>query len=105
MINNELCYKPGYQVQARPNYRGMVDVNIDLYTHDSGTPGYRERILAGGSYEIDCSGSRLEVMKRLLDKFMEIEEHEWREFLRDKRTFVAPFHPHRYDGNARWEAA
>ena len=110
-LNNEIILKPGWRIQATPYDRfGTVVIEAEVITNNfdrENAPDYSDLIRAGGSFEISTEGSKAEVLKRLIGEFVKIEEHEWREAARIKPSrpygdYVAPFHPHRPEGQALW---
>lgn len=110
---NNLVLKPGWSVVAEDycrRHEGCVKVDVTY-------PAYRsERELAPDYFELVPDGAKAafvvavgdinddcELYRRLLHILvLEIEMHEWREFLRVRPTMWAPFHPHRLDGQNRW---
>jgi len=107
LINRELIFKPGWEVHAMPYDRyDAVMVEAEVVTNNFNreyAPDYRGRIIAGGTFEISTRGSEQDVLRRLVNGFVEhVEEHEWREALRYKSDRSSPFHPHRPEGQALW---
>lgn len=108
---NQVIYKPGWKIEASDSsdrFEGTVRVRFIF-------PAYKsERELAAEGYPVHMDGTwaefrivvadcdDTELYRRLLQKIMEIELHEAREFLRVPPTLWAPFHPHRVDGMKRW---
>lgn len=114
LINQELIFRPGWQLRAVPfENLGVVLVEASVLTNNldrEEAPDYRSQIIAGGSFEVPTGGTEAEFLKRLIGEFLKIEEHEWREALRFKPNrphgdYVAPFHPHRPEGIRNWNAA
>lgn len=109
LINNGLIFKPGWDVSAIGfDAYDTVLVRAELLTTNfdrEEAPYYRGRIIAGGTFELSTKGSQDEVLQRLLTEFVKIEEHEWREALRLKSNYDAPFHPHRPEGQDNWARA
>lgn len=109
---NELVYKPGWSFSAEDHtnrFEGSIKVRIDYpamnSNRDRAEHGYDEEIKTYASFALivqDCDDITL--YRKLLDRIIQIEIHEAREFLRVEPTFWAPFHPHRIDGMQRWGA-
>jgi len=107
---NELVYKPGWAFTAEDHtnrFEGSIKVRIDYpamnSNRDRAEHGYDEEIKTYASFALivqNCDDITL--YRKLLDRIIQIEIHEAREFLRVEPTFWAPFHPHRIDGMQRW---
>lgn len=112
-IINEAAWRPGMRVHARP-YRtygsggDYIEVSIGWDTYDSSVISdegeYTERamIAPSGVMPVDDFQTSEELLYQVLRWVRDAQEHEDREFCRVKRDgkWVAPFHPHREDGNA-----
>lgn len=74
--------------------------------HDLALAGYPEMIDAFESIEVNAATVEDidELRAMLITKIMTIELHEWREFFREGPLMVAPYHPHRPEGNEAWAA-
>lgn len=109
---NELVYKPGWSFTAEDHtnrFEGSIKVRIDYPALNSNREraehGYDEEIKTYASFAmivLDCDDVSL--YRKVIERVIEIEIHEAREFLRVEPTFWAPFHPHRIDGMKRWGA-
>lgn len=110
LINSSLIYKPGWRISATDHtnrFEGTILVRIDYparnSNRDQASDGYSEEINTYAIFPVtveDCDD--LSLMRHVLDKIIEIEAHEAREFLRVKPTNWAPFHPHRVGGMKAW---
>jgi hypothetical protein len=103
---NTMALRPGWTATAMPYSDKEVLVDFGLDTHNSNeneAPYYPFKFTRGDYKRIDVRdvSSRNELAAQVIAKIMEIEYHEWAEFLRypDGRRWVAPFHPHRPEGN------
>ena len=109
---NHLIYKPGWNITAkdhRNRFEGAIQVRIEYPARNSNrekaAKGYPEEIPGGTYAEFpviveDCDDTGL--YRKIINKIIDIEAHEAREFLRVEPTCWAPFHPHRIDGMKRW---
>lgn len=113
LINDNLAVKPGWHVHAQPAGGAEVWLRIWADTWDSSpqyAPGYERgrQIKPGGYRSITVSrmDNTLTVAAKVLREMLGMEIHEWREFFRVKAAgrWVAPFHPHRYDGRRAFGA-
>lgn len=112
-IVNKTTFRPGWRWSARPGYYSwQIIVSIELDTVDTSAPGRDgsytvPRVLAWPhTIDVRRMDSPEELLYRLLLEVQETQEHEDREFLRywDGQAWVAPFHPHRELGNAKWHS-
>lgn len=109
LVNN-VIYKPGWKFEAEDHtsrFEGSVKVKINYPARKSERKdaeiGYPTEIATYASFIMvvaDCDDTM--IYRQLIDRVLQIEEHEAREFLRVMPTFWAPFHPHRVDGMKRW---
>jgi hypothetical protein len=108
-----LIFRPGWTLEAEraPSYGpGHIYVTATEQTVDTNreyAPEYRK---AKEIADLDVIDVRFltedGLMYRLLQWFGRMHEHEDREFLRrGDRNYEAPFHPHRPEGERRWEVA
>jgi hypothetical protein len=107
---NGLALKPGWQIDATPADYGRVVLNISFPTFNSNeqyAPTYAAapftarnvRTVTVTSYSTPAS-----VTGDVLRLCLETEAHEWQEMLRYQASgrWVAPFHPHRPEGQRNW---
>lgn len=104
--------KPGWRIEAEDHskrFEGTVKLTVHYPAANSNrenAPDYTEQILpdthASFALQVGLIADGIELYRRLIDVMVNIETHEWREFLRDPRTLDAPFHPHRIEGMTRW---
>lgn len=106
-----VIYKPGWSFEAEDHskrFEGSILVTVRYVAQESGRPnaelGYPETIKTYAKFPLLVGdiNSEVELMRRLADCIMCIEEHEMREFLRMSPTYWAPFHPHQIDGMKTW---
>lgn len=105
----QLMYKPGWRFEAedhRNRFEGSIKVTIHYPARNSDkelAPAYAVEIDTYASFPVIVEDTDdLGLYRRIVDKLIEIETHEIREFLRVAPTCWAPFHPHRIDGMKRW---
>lgn len=110
IINNNLAYKPGWNIEAYVPFYEPKHGNIrvlfrfpaynsarELFIHDE-AEGPFENIVGFplGVSELETAD---DLVYKILEQIMRIENHEAREFLRLKNDseykYRAPFHPHR----------
>lgn len=104
-IVNDLDFFPGWRFNTEI-FGNTVYVSI-AYPSFETTPGsrYHQADTFYTDWPINPAehDNRDSVMRAILGFIGQINEHESREALRDKsRELVAPFHPHRWDGNMLW---
>ena len=114
LINHRLVYKPGWRFEAEPHvprFPGQVKVTVHYPAQNSNLPdaklGYPVSIVTYAKFpiEVNTLGDKYDVLRLLVEKVMEIELHEAREFLRlPEDDWKAPFHPHSVTGISRWGA-
>jgi hypothetical protein len=101
-----VTYKPGWTFRFEDYGTGTVTVFYECWV-DNSTPRHidpRPQVLTDGAMLLHVQDVRSapELHRLFLDKIHEEAElHETREFYRVDG--VAPFHPHRIDGRARWD--
>lgn len=115
---SNLAFKPGWTFEAREihSYEWWHAPTTDVIfmmtceTVDTdrqyACKGYPERKTL--DWELAVSSDKYdtedELLRSVFDLLMDIELHESREFFRQKNeNWEAPFHPHKMEGNARWE--
>lgn len=106
---NGLCNRPGYKIRARVTpfaLSGTVTLSLEFDTFDSSEPpNFPRKISLAPSVDMDVSDLQYdeELLALVFQFIMEIEAHEWQEFLRlDKaHNYEAPFHPHTPQGRVR----
>jgi hypothetical protein len=107
-----MLVRPGYSIEAEPytqRFQSGVMLHIRFDAFDSSTivdGVYTDEICVRSDRVIlvgDCPGP-FAVLAKVLNAVLDIEEHEWREFLRlgPDSDYMAPFHPHTDDGMHRW---
>lgn len=87
---------------AKADHREVARVSWEAWV-DNSSPRHvdpRERVIASGQFEV-APGTEREVQDQILAGIIEAEHHELREFVRFDG--FAPYHPHRADGDRRWE--
>lgn len=108
---NGLIYKPGWTIEVESychRFEESIKITLCCDTYRSereeAAEGYPSPIRPRASFVImvgdktdDCS-----LYRAVLDKIIEYETHEAREFLRVGTTLWAPFHPHQTEGSKRW---
>ena len=106
-----LVYKPGWTMETEDyshRHEDGVKVTLCCDTYRSereeAEEGYPSPIRPRASFCILVGDLETDVdlYRALMDKIIEYEVHEAREFLRVKPTLWAPFHPHKADGQKRW---
>jgi hypothetical protein len=126
LINNKAVWRPGTIVQARvyrdylsdllgPGYEqsihsSYIEIGVGFDTYNSSVINadgrYTERMTTMPYLPTDVSDIETEdeLLYRVLQFINLANEHEDREFCRVLRDgqWVAPFHPHRADGNEAW---
>lgn len=81
--------------------------NIRGWVIDSGDyPRYQKRSLATGQFvvRLDEVHDAAELLRIVMDNLCLMGIHEEREFMRFGPQWLAPFHPHRPDGQTLWVA-
>jgi len=112
-IIDEAAWRPGVKVSASQSfgYYGVIELEIIFDTYDSdpqfitedGT--YTRRAKIGPQTMLNVSDlDEGQLLFKILEFIAYAQQHEDREFLRVKRgdNWVAPFHPHRNDGERLW---
>lgn len=110
---NDIKYMPGWKVYAwEAMTPGHVGVNIHAVVPNSARElaplGYPSKINAGDDFLLNVTDLNLYQIDDAVIKFLlKVHEHEAREFFRHRNwyneSWVAPYHPHRIEGQARWE--
>jgi len=109
-INNDLTLKPGWTIRAQAGWRpGMVELEVRFAAQDSNyPPDYKvplPDVPLHRSIFVQPYMEKAHVSALILQLCLETEAHEWQELLRyrdDSGRWVAPFHPHRRDGQRNW---
>lgn len=110
---NDVIYRPGWQItatDARHRFEDAVRVEIHYPAQETSREEalapegpYRNGNRPYAAFYIQVDGcDDIALYRRLLDRILEIEQHEAREYLRVRPTGWAPFHPHQADGMRRW---
>lgn len=109
IILDRLIYKPDWKITAVPynNIQGALCITIHHPAVDSSKAclreGYPSTFEADRPFVIQVSDCTMEeFQRRILEKILEVETHEAREFFRDASTGDAPFHPHTPEGMRAW---
>lgn len=117
-----LVLKPGWRLEVEPQGPNYVYVNVIFPARNtSNPPDYNEPVpTAGGPsgtfesgprpiYVADCQ-SFDQVQAKLLNLILNVECHEWREYMRQpsrspyaQNGYEARFHPHRRDSHLRFK--
>jgi len=113
----EVHYKPEYNLTWRRSWGvswdrqgtrdSIIEVEIEAFLPNSSDyPNYLRKSYAGGRFQIDLDriGEKdHETFYRIvLNNLIAWETHEAREFFRVGSQYIAPFHPHRPDGEGLW---
>lgn len=109
-LASEIMYKPEWSI-----YPGEIDgdtlcVFVDIYTRNSDREearrGYPTWFTITTSITVDVSNmDRDGFLAAIIAAIVQIEAHEAREFFRVRSDdYAAPYHPHRPEGIAAWEA-
>lgn len=109
---NSMGFKPGWTVGARTwqeRHQSSIILTVNFPAPDSSfPPEYKIPVEGGvhGEYALLVGDCRTwdDLMRKVLTLMIEIETHEWREFLRlgAEHDHYAPFHPHTDAGMLRW---
>jgi hypothetical protein len=115
---NKTTFRPGWTITARrrDGYGygyglGKIQVDFEIDTVDTSHVDddgrYTRAMTQRGDAEFTVTHlDGLSLLRRILDwVHASYDEHEDREFLRvrqDDGSWLAPFHPHRSDGNRAW---
>lgn len=106
-----LVFIPGWHISARDyssRFEGCIAVDFVYPAQRSErelAPTYLEEVPNGARASFPIPVADLDdigLYRAVLDRIIEIQLHEAREFLRVAPTYWAPFHPHRADGMARY---
>lgn len=110
---NDIDYMPGWNLRARVSDHNIVWLGVDVITNDSSRDlaplGYPRKIHAGDEFLIDTRDvyTTDQLDDIVIAHLMQVHLHEAREFFRHRQlgseAYEAPFHPHRPEGQARWE--
>jgi hypothetical protein len=109
---NSTTFRPGWRLSARPARYDPTSIVItyDIDTVDTSYPDEAGRYKVGKHLTSDIvhdvsSKDAYQLLRAVLDDAHQIDQHEDREFLRVRQggAWIAPFHPHNPDGEARWE--
>ena len=109
---NEAAFHPDWELHATA-VGNRVIVSVRLSTWDSsdidqrGTYWNKVKILPEPfAFDVDGEMAEEDVLFQVVKGIDKINAHETREFLRTRRNgrWVAPFHPHRWDGEMLNEA-
>lgn len=108
---NSLGWKPGWKVTAttwQERHQSSIVLDVTFPAADSSfPPDYAAGpVPIHGRYALMVGDCRTwdELLRKVLTLMVEIETHEWREFLRlgPEHDYYAPFHPHTDAGMLRW---
>lgn len=101
LVDNHLSYKEGWTIDAY-NYGTYAHITYTARVDNSSPANVDPRswVITDGGWDIR-PGTKEQVMRAMLDGLVKAETHETREFLRFDG--VAPFHPHRADGDRLYE--
>lgn len=106
-----LVYKPGWTMEVddyTKRFEDSICITLCCDTYKSereeAGEGYPTAIRPRASFCIMVGDldTDVDLYRALMDKIIEYEVHEAREFLRVRPTMWAPFHPHKRDGQQRW---
>lgn len=108
-INENVHLMPGYRVRAQANHPSRdpnwVVLQYQIDTLDTDDYWYApKRITVNPTVDADVSTCKngADLSRVVLDNLMFILSHEHREGLRVGKEMLAPFHPHRTDGQRRY---
>jgi hypothetical protein len=83
-----------------------MDISIDCWVDNSNPTAPNPKTLAGAPFSIDLDKineyDHQRFYRIVLNNLIAWEIHEAREFFRVGPRRIAPFHPHRADGDALW---
>lgn len=107
---NQCTYKPGHELSAHDYDMPYGFVRFEVYafgltdSDKAEAPTYRKRINRFEDWELDVSSveSPEELYALVMEKLIEFEIHEAREFLGVNQSYYKPFHPHTTDGQLNW---
>jgi hypothetical protein len=107
---NSIVYKPDWKISAEDHtnrYEDAIKIRIDYparnSNRDEAANNYPTPIMTYATFVVIVGDCGLDSMlRRIVEKLIEIEAHEVREFFRLAPTLWAPFHPHNVDGMKRW---
>lgn len=106
-----LIYRPGWKFVAVNTGMGPVVVTVSHTVPDTSyPPDYKRDLPYPFTFdvliepdevqgELDCG--RI-VLEAIIQHEREMLVHEAREFFREGPSYIAPFHPHRFDGREAW---
>jgi hypothetical protein len=112
-IIKQLHYKPGWTFEIRPYpFVDELIITMNFETFDTNVryaPDYRQTIRPGPTFTLRPSdfNTRRELEDHLMNTIIELEVHEAREAFKRREPsaeygYVAPYHPHRADGDMAW---
>ena len=94
--------KPGYRLTAL-NFTHRIQDAIKLIITENtvASEDHEHRIVNSVAFVIEVGHlESIGLVREVLDRVIQHQTHEWREFLR--LDDQAPLHPHTHDGIARW---
>jgi hypothetical protein len=109
-IVNVMACKPGYTIRARRFGPWEMGVSIALATVDSSYPPDFPHPVNTGTFRLirtDSLRNEVDIAGMLHQIGMDMESHEWREFLATQQPsgrWVAPLHPHTEEGQRNFAA-
>lgn len=109
---NDVSFKPGWKIMAEVFLPGLpmvaVTAHVDTVNsdRDNALNDYAEEITIAPDTMFDASEINTpdELYAQLLAWLIRLEIHECREFFRVGARKDAPFHPHKREGEQRWNA-
>lgn len=107
LINTGLEWFPGWDFYAYTDTwaPGSVIINIRYPSFET-SPGasyHQPGTFTAGEVISVAFLNDDGLIYQLVKTVQKIMGHEWREALRYKADQMAPLHPHRYDGNRKWD--
>lgn len=107
---NQCTYKPGHELIASDYHCPVGCVRFEVYafglmdSDQAEAPHYRKRINRFEDWLIDVSSltEPEDLYACILEKLIEFEVHETREFLSVNSRYDKPFHPHTIEGQRNW---
>lgn len=104
----DVRYKEGWElIPSQVWGTNAVDIRIECWVDNSNTFAPNPKTLAGGSFSIDLDRigeyDHQRFHRIVLNNLIRWETHEAREFYQVGPRRVAPFHPHRADGELLWQ--
>ena len=108
-MTRSFVFFPGWTLEARDythRHEGTIALHVEfpgVATERENAPGYKVKIRPYQDFVIIVRDLDFEgYCRAVLECLHRIFIHESREAFRVRPTMLAPFHPHRVDGQRRW---